>query len=367
MIRPEALMNLLIDANLALMIAALAFALIEGCMRLAGYGRAYSARLRLVMAAVYVVALSPLVLFFFRTYGGSEIPGFSDVMISQFLKGNISIHPILFDDLLSARSSAVAMVAEGRAPLLILLAFLLIGAALARLIYVAMNLFQVMSLVRGAITLRQIGRIQVMVSDRVHVPFSTRGLRRFYVVLPQDILMDAPLMKVAIGHELQHIRQRDLECEILAAVLSPLFVLNPAFWYLSQKLRALREFACDFEYMRRSGCARVDYARNLVKVAEAAFLQAPQRTMFAFSVPFVGRSRLFSRTARSGLKTRVNVLVAGEVGKPGQMLNMGLMVVLTGMILTGTAMLQKSTGWSHDRIMMSTVVNLERLNSRNNP
>lgn len=366
MIRPEALMNLLIDANLALMIAALAFALIEGCMRLAGHGRAYSARLRLVMASVYVVALSPLILFAFRSWGGTEIPGFSDVMISQFLKGNISIHPILFDDLLSARSSAIAMVAEGRAPLLILLAFLLIGAAIARAVYVGLNLFQVTSLVRGAIILRRIGRVHVMVSDRVHVPFSTRGLRNFYVVLPQDILMDAPVVKVAIGHELQHIRQRDLECEILAALLSSLFVLNPAFWYLSQKLRALREFACDFEYMRRSGCARADYARSLVKVAEAAFLQAPQRTMFAFSVPFVGRSRLFSRTARSGLKARVNVLAAGETGKPGLMLNLGLMVVLSGVILSGTAMLHKSTGWSHDRIMMSTVVNLERLNVRNN-
>ena len=367
MIRLETLMNFLIDANLALIVAAFALVLADGLLVFCGYRRSYSTRLRLVMISVAIVAFSPLVFLAFRWGIAPEIPSFSDVMISQFLKGNISVHPLAFDSFLTLRETVIAQVIEGHDTGLIALAFVLGIAAMSRMIYVGMNIAKLTHIIRRGITVRRIGKVEIIFSDQVHVPFSTRGARRFFVVLPQSMMLDADLLKIAIGHELQHIRQRDLECEILAALVSPLFVLNPAYWYMSQKLRALREYSCDFAYLRRRNCSPASYAKGLVKVAETAFLRAPERTMYALSVPFVGRSRLFSRTARCGLVQRVNTLSRGETDKPGRGLIGGTILVLLVTMFAGTAMLQKSSGWSHDRIMMSTVVNLERLNSRNNP
>ena len=363
--RLDSLVNFLLDANIAILIAAVAVMVSERALSFLGYARSYKIRLRLVMVSIYILALLPLFLFFLGGAIGPQIPSFSDMLVSQYLKGNISMAATEFDSLLSLRQRAVQMVSDGSNLLLLGVALLLLAAAISRAGYVAFSCLRVLKIIKNGVTIKSIRRVRVIVSDEIHVPFSTRSLFRYYVVLPQSMLMDAKLQKISLGHELQHIRQKDINCEITATLVSPLFVLNPAFWYLVNKVRSLREFACDFAYLRKSRCTPRSYAKGLVQVAEMAFVKQPKRAVYAFSVPLVGRNQLFSRSAKSGLQERIMIISEGEGNNPGSVLIGGLVVTVFAILHFGIAAMQQSRGWSYDRIMVSSVANLERLNLLN--
>ena len=50
--------------------------------------------------------------------------------------------------------------------------------------------------------LRRVGRVRIVVSDAIQVPFSTRVLGPADVVLPVAVLADRGLTRVALRHEL---------------------------------------------------------------------------------------------------------------------------------------------------------------------
>lgn len=363
--RLDSLVNFILDANIAILIAAVAVMVSERALHFLGYARSYKIRLRLVMVSVYILALVPLFLFFAAGAAGPQIPSFSDMLVSQYLKGNIAMAATDFDSLLSLRQRAVQMVSDGSNLWLLGVALLLLAATVSRAGYVVFSCLRVRKIVRNGVAVKRIGRVRVIVSDEIHVPFSTRSLFSYYVVLPQSMLMDAGLQKISLGHELQHIRQKDINCEIAATLVSPLFVLNPAFWYLVRKVRSLREFTCDFAYLRKSRCTPRNYAKGLVRVAETAFVKQSGRAVYAFSVPLVGRNRLFSRSAKSGLQDRIMVIAEGEGDSPGRILAGALVVTVFAILHFGITAMQPSRGWSYDRIMVSSVANLERLNLLN--
>jgi len=363
--RPDSLVNLLFDANVAIIVAAIAVSISERALSFAGYARSYKIRLRLVMASVYILMLVPIILQTLNGAIGLQFPNFSDLLVSQYLKGNISMAATEFDSLLTFRKRVVETVTDGSSFALLGVAMVFLAAALARVGYILFSLFHVQQIVRRSISIRSIQRVRIVISDEINVPFSTRSFFRFYVVLPQSLLVKQKLLKISIGHELQHIRQRDINCEILTTAMSPLFVLNPAFWYLTRKIRSLREFACDFAYLQKSNCAPRTYACGLVKVAEMAFVKQPTRAVYAFSVPLVGRNKLFSRSIKSGLAERILVIANGEGDRPSSTFVNSLVMMMFVVLHMGIAAMQQSQSWSYDRIMISTVVNLERLNQIN--
>lgn len=360
----EQLLNLLIDANLVVLVAAAAFLLVEACLVACGYRRAYATRFWLLMGALGFAALMPLLSYGIKA-APISVPHFSDFLISQYLKGNISISAVSFDSLLSARSTTLQALYSGSSLWVTTVAAFVATAVVGRFAYILLNAVRITAAVRNGYCIRTSGRVKIVVSSDIDVPFSTRGLRTFYIVVPQSLLVDAKTMAIAIGHELQHVRQRDVTVEVLVAIISPIFVLNPGFWLLSQKLRKLREHTCDVAYLKRSHHGARDYAKALLMVAKQAALSRRSSRIGSLSVPFAGRSLPFSRTTKSGLVQRVLAIADGDVETPSKALPSVLLLVAATIMVFGAAAFSRTTGWSHDRIMISSVANLERLSLRN--
>lgn len=363
--RLETVLNFVIDANLALLVAALVVLVFEAVLLAAGYRRAYGTRLKVVMTSLLALLVLPLLVPVTETVVGPNTPQVSDLLVAQYLKGNISMSAVGMNDLLSMRQIVVDGVVSGNSGWLLAAAAFVVTAMIARAAYVGVNLIRICRLIRGGVVIRRIGRVRVVVSSRAKVPFSTRGPRNHYVVLPQSLLLDSKAVEISIGHEFQHIRQRDIEVEVLTAFASPLFVLNPGFWIMSMKLRKLREYTCDLEYLKRSGCDPKQYARALLRVAREAFSRHAVPSPQTFSVPFIGRSKLFPKSVKTGLAERITVLANGERKRPPMLISAALIVGIVSSVALGTIAFQNRAGWSHDRLMLSSVANLERLNERN--
>lgn len=360
----EQFLNFLIDANLLILVATAAFLSVEACLVAFGHRRSYATRLWLLSGSLGFALLLPLL-----PYGIAaakiSVPHVSDLLISQYLKGNISISAVNFDTLLSARTATIQALHSGSSPWVTGIAALVVTAVVGRLVYILINVVRITGAVRNGCCIRSTGRVKIIVSSEIDVPFSTRGLRVFYVVVPQGLTVDAKTMAIAIGHELQHIRQRDITVEVVLALVSPLFVLNPGFWLLSQKLRKLREHTCDEAFLKRSHHGARDYAKALLMVAKQAAQSRRFSRIGSLSVPFIGRNLPFSKTTKSALLDRVLAVADGEAERPSKVLASGLLLVAAAIMVFGAAAFSPTTGWSHDRIMISSVANLERLSLRN--
>lgn len=361
----ERFVDLLIDANLLVFVAALALVVTDACLCLLGYRRSYAARLRLLTATLAGVALLPVAMWAAKSVSFMTPPHLTDYLLAQYLKGNIVVSASNFEGFLSLRETVLAAVGLGNNLWIFALVLTTLTVMAARATYIMLSAWRVFGIVRHAHTIKSIGRVRVLVSDTVAVPFSTRGIRNFYVVVPQSIVMDPRTMAISIGHELQHIRQKDVSAEVLVAALSPLFIVNPFFWFLTRRLRTLRELACDFSYLRRSRFGTRRYAQALLAVARQAAQQRKRNKMGSFSVAFVGPKTPFARSTKSSLARRVTALANGETSGPNRYVSNGLMVSTVAAMLFGALSLQSTSGWTHDRLMLSSVVNLERLDTYN--
>ena len=80
----------------------------------------------------------------------------------------------------------------------IIAVFLLCGViSVGRLIFSAFCLYRI---VRKSHAWRKLGRVKIGLSDRILVPFSTRGLRNYYIVIPSHMLGQKDEMKVSLAH-----------------------------------------------------------------------------------------------------------------------------------------------------------------------
>ena len=143
------------------------------------------------------------------------------------------------------------------------------------------------------------------------MPFATRGLFRRHVVIPSFLLTSPSDMKIVLAHEFEHLRQGDVEWELAFEFLRPVLYFNPVFHFWKQKFGRVRELNCDQSVLERLGISAGDYARCLLQ--------------------FCGQ--------RPSKRPDVGLLSAATARTPGD--------------------------WSQDRLTLSTVVNLERLEAIN--
>jgi hypothetical protein len=120
----------------------------------------------------------------------------------------------------------------------------------------------------------------------VATPFSTRALGGKQIVLPSDLLVSPHNLKLAIKHELQHVRNHDLEWLILLEALKAMCSWNPAVWLWHNEFDCLQEFACDEVLVNERPVSRSGYGNCLLEVASAAkvsTLLAPSNMVPRFS------------------------------------------------------------------------------------
>ncbi len=351
--------------QLLILLAACVFACFEGLFVLSGGRRSFHTRRRLGMAAIACLALVPLVTPYLMTTSYAASVNATDVVVSQVLSGNIALSAQEMSALLAIKTQWLDQMSTGGSIVAqVLIAAFAIGFVV-RGVYLAINIGRIRRAIEAGRVVQRTKWVSVVVSPAVNVPFSTRGLLRYYVVLPKSLFRDGAGVEMALGHEMQHIRQGDVDAEVLLSLISPLAVLNPGFWFLSSRLRKLGELACDRAYLARKGFDAHGYALRLLDIARYSQAQAKAQPT-AFGVPLVGRKIPFL-SRRSMLKDRIEEIARDQddPAKEALVLGAGMSVLMAGVVLLGAVSLTEPEDWSHERIMLSTVANLDRLNELN--
>lgn len=367
----DAILNAYIDANFLLIAGTLIWI---GARRMLDATRLRAAptlQLHLLYLTLAVLAVLPFALLLAEPLlAVSPVPlKLSDLLVSHYLDGGIALAPSTFEQLLLLRTEWVHQIVNLSTPLGWGLAAALvvgIGAGAVRAVY---NVAKVQFLLRDSYAMRTFGRVELRLTDRTEIPFSTRGVWRSYIVLPTSLLSSekASDLRVAVAHEAQHVRQGDLVWEQVLELLRPLFVFNPAFAYCKREVERLRELSCDAQVLDRQLVSPLQYSDCLLRVCQNALRAQNRATPRMPAVALVtclnGRRQAASERF---LNQRVRGLFQPSTDTRLRMWQRGLLGAVLVLAVSGMAVgLQRSGDWSQDRLMLSTIVNLERLNQRN--
>lgn len=358
-----------VDINLLLALACgLSIALGAG-LRAARLGHLVSVQLRLMRLAFVAVVIGPLAIALVPVWAPvapATSVNLSDFVVAQYLQGRFVMSPVALEGVLGWRDTLHRTLLDAGSPGgLVVLSALAAGMALfaARL---AISMVKLRAMIGASYHWRRFGRLELRLSDTVRVPFSTRGFRARYVVVPSMMLASDGDLRIALGHELQHLRQRDVEWEIGLELLKPLFFWNPAFHLWKRRMERLRELACDRQVVTRRRLAVADYCQCLLRVCGSSLRG---KRLFAVDAPVVAlvrtENRLFAQRSAQLLRDRMVTLIEGRAERCPAALVVLLTAPLVGLMLLAAVAIQKPGDWSPDRIMLSTIINLERLEALN--
>ena len=166
---------------------------------------------------------------------------------------------------------------------------------------------------------------RVLVSEESDAPFAM-GLLKPIILLPQCML-DLPTdqLRIILGHELAHVRRRDLTIGWLETVLSVVWWFHPGMWWLKRALRRTREDCCDDILLTSQLAVPARYCETLIQAAARQTFRPLEPIALGFSNgehPAARRIRrlmdssLF-RTHRLGKSAVVLTLVLGLFLLPG--------------------------------------------------
>ncbi|MGB3316632.1 MAG: M56 family metallopeptidase, partial [Albidovulum sp.] len=310
------LLDAYFEVNALLVFTCLIWVLFARLLDAAGLGHAVTARLRLLRVLFLAVIISPL---FVAGLGlalraGILTPEHSvnltDFVISQYLQGRFEMNPAELERMLGFRGEVTRLLSG---PLgLGLMAFLATGFT-AFAVRLGLSYLKLRRIISESYVWRRIGRVELRLSDTVTVPFSTRGLRSRIVVLPSGMLANECDLEIALGHELQHLRQGDVEWEIALGLIQPFLFWNPAFYLWKRQVEELRELSCDRQVLARRGYNVADYCDCLLRVCHDGL---HRRRLLAVEVPVVALVRteggFFGRRAAVLLKRRMMTVIEGR-------------------------------------------------------
>ncbi|HEY4212648.1 MAG TPA: M56 and MltD domain-containing protein [Steroidobacteraceae bacterium] len=252
-------------ANLLLIAAAVALAAIRALSRVLPQPFTYRQLLAIGRLLAIAVLLLPLVA---AWRGGGELsPLKAQVWSASSMRvGSAAIpNSARIEVQLQSQQASLPLKAAAGA------AFLIFGAGLLiTLIPLVTEIRATARAIRGAHSLRSIGRVRVLVSDHESVPYAAWIPGHSFIVLPAALLLRPADLRLALRHEAQHHRQRDTHYLYAALLGRALFGLNPAAHWLTRQLFELQEFACDEALARRENHCAYAYCACLLNVAEAA-------------------------------------------------------------------------------------------------
>jgi TonB family protein len=163
--------------------------------------------------------------------------------------------------------------------------------------------------------------VSVLLSDEITVA-ETFGLRTPVIALP----LSAPewpddRTRLVLLHELFHIKRQDWAVHLLARFSAALFWFNPLARYGLARLCEERERACDDDVLR-SGVARIEYAQELVAIAEAC------RATPAFAVAM-------ARPAH--LEGRIRAILNPQMNHRGLTMKSRIFTIISAALVIATA------------------------------
>lgn len=166
-----------------------------------------------------------------------------------------------------SKPAAVVAVSAVRQPLrfppasALWLALLAVTAA-----FVARDALALRRKLRAARVVRRVRRLTIAVGG--DGPWTAALGLRAWIVLDPATLADRRLRRLALLHELQHLRQRDALWAWALAALQPFFLWTPLARRVRASLVAIEELACDAAVVRSGRVAARTYAAALLDVAE---------------------------------------------------------------------------------------------------
>ncbi|WP_171180702.1 M56 family metallopeptidase [Ruegeria sp. HKCCD8929] len=319
---------------------------------------AYVAQLRALKVLFVCVMLSPLLAIGAATLVQAVWPGravtFGDIAVAAYLRGDIAIPAIQFEVLLNTRQRWVDVILSGESTLLTLVVSGLAAMALLLALRTVLAALAIRNMVRSSFLWRRSATVDVRLSDTISVPFAVRGLFRRHVILPSHLLDKPRDMRFAIAHEFQHVRAGDIEWELALEFMRPLFFWNPAYLILKYQFDRLRELGCDQSVVARNVFDVRDYTTCLLDYCS--------RTASAGQPGVLNVALVNGSKAKRVLRQRVLALADGPaVQHSAPVLFLALALTFVTVLSAGSVTIRKTDDWSHDRLMLSAVVNLERL------
>lgn len=371
MIVGDALIDAFIDANILFCIGFVLWKAVSAAMDRVGLQHAYRTQLKLLNAAFVAILCAPLLVVAFQSLQTAGVTrgmsvNLSDMVVSYYLNGGLEMKASEFEGLINLRDTFTRNVLYGQGIVAqTALGIFAIGLAIGlwRLVYSMVCLWRI---VHSSYAWRRMGRVHIRLSDRTLVPFSTRGLRNYYVVLPSHMLERGTDLKVSLAHEFQHIREGDLEWEIVLEALKPLFFLNPAYHAWKRQVETLRELNCDSAVL---SAGRIDvraYCETLLSVCQKTLRRDRAFVIAVPKVTLVTADRSALRDGkRSFLEHRILSVLDGKRFAYHRLTFLAVVIPLVALLALTTLAIQRPADWSHDRLMLSTVVNLDRLDEIN--
>ncbi|WP_170339182.1 M56 family metallopeptidase [Ruegeria arenilitoris] len=355
-------LDVFLDLNVVLVLSALIWLGARMAVARTRLRHDYMTQLRVLKVLCVCVMLSPVLALGVTAAAGFFWPGqavsIGDIAVAAYLRGEIAMPATQFEALLNTRERWVDTVLSGQSALVTAALVLLTLAALRMLVRTVRDALAIRDTVVSSFLWRRSANVDIRLSDRITVPFAVRGARRRHVVLPSHLLDTPRELRFALAHELQHVRARDVEWEIAFEAMRPLLFWNPAYWALKYQFSRLRELACDQSVVTRRGIDARDYTDCLLDYCARTVAQGRPRVL---NVALVSGGK-----AKRVLKQRVIALAdAPSFSAPLPAIFMGSALLFAVLLALGAATIRQTQDWSHDRLMLSTVVNLERLEARN--
>ncbi len=351
-----------LELNLVMVLALLIWLTSRYALKRTSLQFAYFAQLRVFKILLVCVVLSPLLAISLAELLRMALPdrpfALGDIAVAAYLRGDIALPATQFESLLNIRERWADNVLSGDSVLsLIAFAAIATGAIFlaARVVHAA---YRIRGTINASFLWRRSSKVDIRLSDRISVPFAVRGLRRRHVVLPTHLLDTPDELRFAIAHEFQHVRAGDVEWQLMLELLRPLMFWNPAYIALKYEFERLRELGCDQSIVARRRLNASHYANCLLNYCGR--IVARDRS-YVLDVALVSGGR-----AKRVLRQRVLALSdAPLLLRPTNTLVFGSTLIFAGILAFGSVSMRQTDDWSHDRLMLSTVVNLERLAERN--
>lgn len=352
-------LDFIVDANVVFFVAFGLWALTQFILSKSRWKNDFALQLRLLrivfLCVVFGPALSFLSIEMSQAIGGTAPLTASDLVVAAYLRGDIAMTAIQFEAILNSRSRIFDAVLAGEMPWVTALIVAIAIGALVLIVRAVWTIAHIHRLVSQSYVWRRTRNTDVRLSDTITIPFAVRGLFRRHVVLPSNLILRPKEMRVVLAHEFEHLRQGDVEWELIFELLKPLLYWNPVFLLWKRAFARLREFSCDRAVLRTQKISPREYADCLLRF----FGQTVDGTRVESMN--VGLVRIRSRGARMALERRLLALQKVNEHHPNPYVFWWATSVLALGIFFAAASVRDPGDWSHDRLMLSTVVNLERM------
>ncbi len=164
------------------------------------------------------------------------------------------------------------------------------------------NILLLQQLRKKSFLVRKINNIHIYADNNSKIPFCWSFIKQHYVVVPMGLLENCTDLKLAVRHELQHIRQGDTQWLHFLAIINLFCFWNPFFHLWKNWLSELQEYSCDEELILQRNTSAITYAQCLIDTASKA--------LHSESLPqgALGIMGLANHAHPSILRRRINML-----------------------------------------------------------